>query len=355
MKSFTYNIKEAEFYLQRDDSSVDCILCSQYCNISTSKSGICSVRYNENGKLYSMNYGYIQGLTIDPIEKKPFFHFMPGTKVLSFGTPGCNFSCLNCQNDSLSQSVKKDKAILTAINFTPPEKIVELAKQYNISGIAYTYSEPTIFFEYSKDIINLCKSDSSTRHLKHLFISNGFFSKDLIKYIIEKGLIDAVNIDLKFMNEGKYKKITGGALQPVLENITTIIHNSDIHLEIINLVIPGENDTIEDFTNISEFVANLDDRIPLHFSRFYPQYKMSEYKPTPEAKLLEARVIALKSGLKYVYTGNIRHPGGENSFCYNCNHILVERNNYSIIRNSLIIEENKTYCPVCGFKQYFII
>lgn len=341
-------MKEALLYEKTDNvaNEVVCKLCSHYCKIRNSYGGLCRVRFNHDGQLYSYTYGKVDGFAIDPIEKKPFYHFKPKSKVLSFGTPGCNFKCANCQNSYLSQSIKLKPETLLHAEVFPPEKVVEIAEKYNVDGISYTYSEPTIFFEYARDIILKCKQNESTKHLYHLFVSNGYFSKEMLQIVKEENLLDAINIDLKFFDDQKYLKITGGHLNPVLENIERVF-NSKIHLEIINLVIPGENDSRESFVKISEFVSNISKDIPVHFSRFYPHYKMTDRQATPYETLLEARGIAKSYGLNYVYLGNTDIIDAENTYCPKCNYLVIQRQRY-FTEVRYLIKQGKAICSSCG-------
>lgn len=340
-------MKEALLYQVIDDNTkeVVCNLCSHYCKIRDGYGGICRVRFNHEGVLYSYSYGKVDGVAIDPIEKKPFYHFKPKTRILSFGTPGCNFKCLNCQNSFLSQSVKLKPEYLLVQEIVPPEQIVELAEKYNVDGISYTYSEPTIFFEYARDIVLKCKENPRTKHLSHLFVSNGYFSKEMLQIVVEERLLDAINIDLKFFDDQKYLKITGGHLKPVLESIERV-YDAKIHMEIINLIIPGENDHDESFSKISEFIANLSKDIPLHFSRFYPQYKMTNKSPTPDSTLIRAREIAKSYGLNYVYIGNTNISDAENTYCPKCKFLVVERERY-FTKINYQQSDGKAICPRC--------
>ncbi len=340
-------MKEALLYenIDSDTKEVICKLCSHYCKIKNARGGICRVRFNHDGTLFSYTYGKVDGFAVDPIEKKPFYHFKPKSRVLSFGTPGCNFKCANCQNSYLSQSIKlKPEALLTQ-NVFPPERVVELAEKYAVDGISYTYSEPTIFFEYARDIILKCKQNNNTKHLFHLFVSNGYFSKEMFEIVKAEKLLDAINIDLKFFDDQKYLKITGGHLKPVLENIERVF-DANIHMEIINLVIPGENDNEESFARVSEFVSSLSKDIPLHFSRFFPQYKMTDKSSTPYKTLLFARDIAKSFGLNYVYIGNTDLIDAENTHCPKCNYLVIQRQRYFTDVRYLDLE-GKAVCPNC--------
>lgn len=334
---------EAILYDKFDNNAVKCNLCAHLCKIEDGKRGICLVRKDIDGKLYTLTWGASSGFAIDPIEKKPFYHFKPGTRVLSFGTPCCNFHCLNCQNWQLSQ-IKKSIADNLKSEYTP-ELVADMAIKHNVDGIAYTYSEPTIFFEYARDIILNLRQNFPKIDIYHVFVSNGFFSKELLDLIISEKLLSAINIDLKFMNETKYKKITGGNLLPVLNNLEKLASlNNLIHIEVINLVIPNENDSDGDFKTISKFIASVSKEIPLHFSRFYPTNKMTDRASTDLERLLRAKEIAMAEGMKYVYLGNTNLKNVENTYCPKCNKLLIKRDGYSI-KNNLI--KNSTKCPIC--------
>ncbi|MEM3362222.1 MAG: AmmeMemoRadiSam system radical SAM enzyme [Candidatus Anstonellaceae archaeon] len=333
---------------------VRCRLCSHYCIIPQSKEGLCLVRKNIEGKLYSLNWGKAVSLNLDPIEKKPFFHFKPASKVLSFGTPGCNFRCLNCQNWDLSQGVREyGKNILDQLEDILPQKIVEIANKYRADGFAYTYSEPTIFFEYAYDTIKTAKKDPTCSKKFHTFVSNGYFSKELVEFIIKEKILDAIRIDLKFVEDEKYYKICGGRLKPVLENIEKI-YKSGIHIEVINLIIPQENDEDYQIEKLSKFIFSLSPEIPLHFSRFFPYYKLSEKIPTPYNTLKKAKKIALENGLKYVYIGNTDIEGAEDTICPECGELLIKRNRFYIEKN--VFEKSKEpFCPNCNKKINIVL
>ncbi|MBI5326511.1 MAG: AmmeMemoRadiSam system radical SAM enzyme [Ignavibacteriae bacterium] len=334
--------------LQDEKKSVICKLCSHYCEIKDGNIGICLLRKNIGGNLFTMTWGRTEGLAIDPIEKKPFYHFKPASRVLSFGTPGCNFRCMNCQNWQLSQAVKYYSDSAKATKVFLPENIAEYASINKIDGISYTYSEPTIFFEYARDTIIESRKNKKTESLFHVFVSNGFFTKEAVEIIDKENLLNAINIDLKFMDEQKYKKITGGRLEPVLDSIKRIYDLRDkIHMEIINLVIPGENDSDEDFEKLCEFISSVSLNIPLHFSRFYPHYKMNNKHSTELSSLLKAKQIAQNRGIKYIYIGNTTIPGAEDTHCPNCSELLIARNKYGIVENNLSVKNDIPFCPKC--------
>ena len=323
---------------------IQCQLCAHYCMIDEGQAGKCLVRRNDGGKLVTLNWGKTEGLAIDPIEKKPFFHFKPGAAILSFGAPACNFRCLNCQNWQLSQ-YSREVGTANEWPITTPEKIAEEAARKKVDGIAYTYSEPTIFFEYARDTALACKKRKGTAHLFHLFVSNGYFSKEMLDMVVEEKLLAAIRIDLKFIEEEPYFRITGGHLKPVQDSIRRMWElRGQIHTEVINLMIPGENDSDGQITKLCEYMASVSTDIPLHFSRFFPYYKMGDKMPTDIKRLLRAREIAKKAGMKYVYIGNTNLPDVENTYCPWCNELLIERDRYVILQNKL----KKPSCPKCG-------
>jgi pyruvate formate lyase activating enzyme len=328
------------------NGAVRCRLCSHYCILRDGETGKCFVRRNIEGSIYTLNWGKISGTAIDPIEKKPLYHYKPGSKVLSFGAPGCNFSCLNCQNWSLSQTPAISIDSLNQSQILSPENIIQELVEAKADGIAFTYSEPTIFFEYVLDIIKFTKKLNNRKDLFHIFVTNGFFSREILDFIIENELIQAMNVDLKFMSEKKYNDICGGHLKPVLINIKRIF-NAGIHLELTNLLIPGENDSDYDISSLTEFVSDLSPKIPLHFSRFHPDFKMKGYEPTNIGRMLKAYEIARYAGLQYVYLGNVQVPHYEDTLCVKCGAILVERYGYRIA-NINIIDKEGPKCLYCN-------
>jgi len=330
------------------DGKIQCQLCNFYCVLGEGEYGNCLARVNRGGKLFTMNYERNAGLAIDPIEKKPFFHFKPGTRVLSFGSPACNFRCLNCQNWDLSQSAianpMKTLPLITA------KDVAKTAIKTRCGGISYTYSEPTIFFEYARDCV--LETRKIAPQLFHLFVSNGYFSKEMLDLVEKENLLQAIRIDLKFIDEDKYYKITGGHLKPVLDNITRMGGLKKMHTEIICLIIPGLNDSEDDFRRIARFMKGVDASIPLHFSRFFPDYHLANLPPTDLDKLLLAKKIAVDEGIEYVYIGNTQLEGVEDTHCPNCKTLLVERDGFSVRKN--ILKEDAC-CPKCGKMQNFIL
>lgn len=331
-----------------DSNKTQCLLCSHYCVISNNGYGKCKVRKNIDNQLIAQNYGAITGVAIDPIEKKPLYHYMPGAKVLSFGCFGCNSKCINCQNYSISDSDIFDieKIIADNNNYSTPDILLDLAIQNKCEGIAYTYSEPTVFWDFCEDIIKLAKINAP--ELKHIVVTNGFFSNELIKSIIENNFIDAMNIDLKFINN-KYHAICDAQLKPILKNIENIYKKSNIQIEITNLLIPTLNDSDDDIKKLCDFIANLSTDIPIHFSKFFPIYKSKYLLPTFESTLLRAREIAEEVGLKYVYIGNTELANVSDTHCPECHELMIKRNGYST--NILGVKEsNFIKCNKCNFK-----
>lgn len=290
-------MKKARLYNKLNRKMVQCLACSHYCKIIPGKTGICGVRENRDGYLYLLVYGLASAVNIDPIEKKPLYHFMPGTSIFSFGTVGCNLRCSFCQNWQISQASKGKDARIFGEEFLP-EKIVQLAKEYDCPSIAYTYNEPGIFFEYAYDTMKLAHAAG----LKNVYVSNGYISKEARRKI--RGLLDAANIDLKSFDEQFYAKTCGAKLKPVLETIEDFIKRK-IHLELTTLIIPGKNDDIKNLEAIAKYIADVDKNIPWHISRFYPNYEMMDVPPTPIDTLDLAEEIGRKSGLKNIYLGNV--------------------------------------------------
>jgi len=330
-------MREAKFYEKLKDGKVKCQLCPHQCVISQDKRGICGVRENKEGKLYSLVYEKTISWAIDPIEKKPLYHFYPGEAAFSFATVGCNFTCLYCQNYTISQLPKKNKEIPG--EKISPERIVEITRRKGASIIAYTYTEPTIFYEYAYDTCKL----ASSYGIKNVFVTNGYIMPEPLKEI--SPFLDGANVDLKSMRKDFYRRICGGKLEAVLESIK-LMKELGIWVEITTLIIPDLNDSDEELGEIAKFIANLQDTTPWHISRFYPAYKMGNYPPTPVETLHRARKIGLEKGLKYVYIGNVPGDEGENTFCPECGRVLIKRRGFWI--EKIDIENGK--CKWCGTK-----
>jgi pyruvate formate lyase activating enzyme len=329
-------LKEALFYQSLANEIVQCNLCSHRCpRIVDSKKGICGVRENRNGKLYSLVYGKIVAHNVDPIEKKPLYHFLPGSSAYSIGTMGCNFRCGNCQNYTISQTPKEGGKVIG--QEMPPEEIVAEAKRFNCQSIAYTYSEPTIFFEYAYDVAILARKEG----IKNVFVTNGYITEEALRVIAP--YLDAVNVDLKSFSEDFYRQNCGAHLKPVLDSIK-LYKELGIWTEITTLIIPTLNDSDKELGKIASFIKERGEGTPWHVSQFYPLWKLTELPPTPVAALQKTTEIG-EVGLRYVYQGNV--PGrGENTYCHECNRLLIERYGYEIIHDR--IEDSK--CPYCGTK-----
>jgi pyruvate formate lyase activating enzyme len=283
-----------KFYEQTSSEKIKCLLCGHYCNIGADKTGICGVNKNTGDKIECLVYGYPNAMNIDPIEKKPLYHFLPKTKTFSIGTVGCNFKCSFCQNWQLSQNKNIDKE-----KYFSPKDIVNLSLHYECKSISYTYNEPTIFFPYIYDIATLAHK----RGLKNIMVSNGFESSEVRESMV--GLIDAANIDLKSFDEKYYKKNLGGKLDTILDNLKFFVNNG-IHIEITTLLVPTHNDSDEELRKIASFIANdLGVDIPWHISAFHPDYKELKLPRTPVDTLKKAREIGKSFGLKHIHLGNV--------------------------------------------------
>lgn len=317
---------EALLYQKLEEKNVKCNACAHRCRIPNGKRGICHVRENQNGKLYSLAYGKAVALNIDPIEKKPFFHFLPGTSSLSVATVGCNFRCMNCQNWDISQKSKFSKEI-DGENL-PPERIVEMAEKNKIPSISYTYTEPTVFLEYAMDSMILAKK----KGIKNCWVSNGYFTEETLDLIAP--YLDAANIDLKGFSEEFYQKYCGATLQPVLESLINL-KKKKIWVEVTTLIIPSLNDSENILKEIAKFIKNqLGPETPWHLSRFSGAISWQlQYLPdTPAETIKKAWEIGKKEGLKYVYSGNIPGDPTEDTYCPKCKARVIERTGYSIKR-----------------------
>lgn len=322
-------------------SRTRCTICPHNCNLAEGQKGACGNRINRNGSIVSSVYGHPCAINIDPIEKKPLLHFHPGWKCFSLACEGCNFSCINCQNWEISQNIKSSSSGQNE-NFISPEEIVAACKREKIPAIAYTYTEPITWFEYTCDIASLAAENG----IKNILVSAGYINKEPLKKLCS--VTDAANIDLKSFSDKLYRSVSGGGLAPVL-NTLLAIKEAGKWLEITNLVIPGINDDTSMIKEMCKWLVNNGlESCPLHFSRFFPMYRMQNVSPTPIGILIEARNIALDAGMKFVYTGNVAEQEGahfEDTVCPSCGRTLVERSGWRIIRNK-IAEAGK--CPFCG-------
>lgn len=327
-------MKEAMFYQKGANQEVNCFLCNHRCTVKEGNKGLCGVRENREGILYSLVYGKSISESVDPIEKKPLFHFFPGSRSFSIATVGCNFKCLHCQNNNISQMPRDQKYI--AGNDLHPSKIVSLAQEYDCASISFTYTEPTIYFEYAFETSKIAKEEG----LATTFVTNGYITPEPLKTI--QPYLDGANIDLKSFSDEFYRKVCGAKLQPILDAIT-LYHQLGIWIEITTLIIPTYNDSDQELRDIARFIKNLDEKIPWHITAFYPTYQLTDQPRTSVKTLRRAREIGLSEGLRYVYEGNVPGEGGENTFCYNCNSLLIQRLGFSITENR--IRDSK--CPNC--------
>jgi len=326
---------KALLYKKLPENKVQCNLCARRCVIAEEKCGFCGVRKNEKGKLYSLVYSKAIAAHLDPIEKKPFFHFLPGSYSLSIATVGCNMTCLHCQNADISQMPRETGEILG--QDLPPEEIVKKAISYKVPSISYTYTEPTIFIEYALDTMKLAKKQG----LKNNWVTNGYMTREALETVAP--YLDAANVDLKFFRDELYQKICGVKLQPVLESLK-LMKKLKIHLEVTTLVIPGYTDRGNQFGEIARFIKNeLSATTAWHISRFFPTYKMLEVPPTPPEIIHRAAEIGKKEGLKYVYAGNLPGDRGENTYCPKCKELVIQRIGYEIKRF-----DKDGFCPKCG-------
>jgi pyruvate formate lyase activating enzyme len=330
-------MQHARFYNQLDNKTVQCRLCGHLCVIKNRDMGICQVRRNHNGRLQTYVYGYPCAQNIDPIEKKPLFHFYPASHTYSLGTLGCNLKCANCQNWDMSQAKAIDSRI-KKMDFIYPEKIIEEALGSDCRSISYTYNEPTIFAEYALDIMKLAHE----YELKNVWVSNGYMSEECLQEILP--YLDAINIDLKSFDQNFYRDNCEAKLEPILRNLK-ILKNEQVHLEVTTLIIPGLSDDIKNITDIIDFIANeLDVDTPWHISKFSPSvsWKLKKLEPTGDDILYEAFELGKEAGLKYVYVGNLPGDQKESTYCPACSELAIRRLGYSIERL-----DNEGHCAYC--------
>lgn len=325
---------EARWWHKTDHGKILCTLCPRQCEIDVGQPGFCYIRQNIDGKLYTLGYGKPTGFGIDPIEKKPLNHFLPGTKILSFGTAGCNLGCKFCQNWSISKAKLDEINSLTA----SPEDVVMLAKKYSTPSIAFTYNDPTIFGEYVIDISNLAKAEK----MKSVMVTAGYIDKQARKDVYK--FIDAANVDLKAFTERFYYKNTISHLNDVLDTLIWLKNETDVWIELTTLLIPEENDSDEEISNECDWILNnLGEDVPLHFTAFHPDFKMNDKIPTPHSTLLRAKNIANKLGIKYCYVGNVNDTKNQSTYCVNCGTVLIERNWHQ----TKFIDFDKGSCKKC--------
>lgn len=328
-------MKEALFYKKLDEKKVKCLLCRHNCLIAPDKRGICGVRENRDGILYSLVYGFPCSYHVDPIEKKPLFHFFPGSKAFSIATVGCNFKCLHCQNYEISQMPEETKKMPEETKKIlgerlSPEEAVSMAEKASCRSISYTYTEPTVFYEYALDMAKLAKE----RGIYNNFVTNGYIEDEPLKQI--KPYLDAANIDLKGFSKDFYKRQCKAELEGVVKTIK-LYKTLGIWIEITTLIIPGYNDSDDELMGIAEFIKNeVGIETPWHVTAFYPTYKLLDAKRTPLKTLEKARLIGLETGLRYVYEGNIPGSEGEHTYCYNCKKAIIKRFGFTILEYNII-------------------
>jgi len=328
-------LKEARWWNTNERGKILCTLCPRYCEIGEGQPGFCYIRQNINGKLYTLGYGRPTGFGIDPIEKKPLNHFLPGTSILSFGTAGCNLGCKFCQNWSISKAKLDDTNSIIAT----PEDVIQLAKKYSTPSIAFTYNDPTIFGEYVIDISKIARKEG----IKSVMVTAGYIDKEARKDVYK--FIDAANVDLKGFTERFYHKNTFSHLSDVLDTLLWLKNETNVWIELTTLLIPDENDSDEEIKNECDWILkNLGENVPLHFTAFHPDFKMLNKIPTPHSTLIRAKNIAEAIGIKYCYVGNVHDPKNQSTYCSNCGSLMIERNWHSIKKVNL----NKNKCDKCG-------
>ena len=329
-------MREAVLYDRARDGSVVCNLCAHRCLIRPGRVGICRVRLNEGGALYTLVYDRVVSVEVDPIEKKPLFHFLPGTRSFSIATMGCNFHCHYCQNWQISQAPRARPGLILGRPLAPSQ-LVRQALDYGCATIAYTYTEPTVFFELAYDTARL----AAEHGLRNIFVTNGYMTPEAIKMI--RPHLHAANVDLKGFDDQRYRRVCGARLDPVLEAIR-LMKESGIWVEVTTLVVPGHNSGDRELRQIARFIASVDVGIPWHLSAFYPAYKMLDVEPTDPGMLERAWHIGRQEGLRYVYCGNVPGNPRESTYCYACGRRLVERWGLSAGRVRL----RDGICSYCG-------
>jgi pyruvate formate lyase activating enzyme len=332
----THSVVSTRYWHVLDDGRVQCDLCPRYCKLHEEQRGLCFVRQNLGGQIVMTSYGRSSGFAIDPIEKKPLNHFLPGTPVLSFGTAGCNLACKFCQNWDISKSREMD----TLMSSASPRAIAEAAKAHGCSSVAYTYNDPVVFHEYAIDTAQACRELG----VKSVAVTAGYVCAQPRAEFYQ--YMDAANVDLKAFSEDFYHRITGSHLQAVLETLQYIKHETKVWLELTTLLIPGENDSDAELQAMTAWVVEkLGPDVPMHFTAFHPDWKMTDKPATPLATLLRARDIALKNGVRYAYVGNVHHQVADSSYCHQCGQLLIGRDWYVLSDWNL---DGQGRCTACG-------
>ena len=330
------SVVETRFWHTLDDGKVQCDLCPRYCKLKEGQRGLCFVRANMDGKVVLTTYGRSSGYCVDPIEKKPLNHFLPGTPVLSFGTAGCNLACKFCQNWDISKSREMD----TLADAASPETIARAAVELGCRSVAYTYNDPIIFHEYAIDVAKACRE----RDVKSVAVTSGYVCEEPRKEFYD--YMDAANIDLKAFTDEFYHKLTGGHLQPVLDTLVYLKHETDVWIELTTLIIPGKNDSEAELDEMTRWVVKeLGPDVPMHFTAFHPSWKMMDVPSTPSATLDSARQIAIKNGVHYAFTGNVHDLEGQSSYCHSCGQKVIGRDWY-ILSDWNLTDDG--HCTRCG-------
>ncbi len=336
MASNENTIVAGRYWHAMEDGRLQCDLCPRYCHLQEGKRGLCFVRQRVDDQIVLTTYGRSSGFCIDPIEKKPLNHFLPGTPILSFGTAGCNLACKFCQNWDMSKSREMD----TLADAASPEKIAHVALEMNCRSVAYTYNDPVIFLEYAVDVAQACREAG----IKSVAVTAGYITEAAREEFFRD--IDAANVDLKAFTEDFYHKVCGGHLQPVLDTLQYLKHETQVWIETTTLLIPGLNDGEEELNEMTQWVVEyLGPDVPMHFTAFHPDWKMLDVPATPASTLTKARDIAVANGVRYAYTGNVHDRGGGSTYCHQCGHLLIERDWYELGRWGL---DNAGRCEECS-------
>lgn len=329
-------VREALLWEPLEAGGVRCFLCSHRCRIPDGRVGLCGVRQNREGRLHTLVYGRLVAANVDPIEKKPLYHFMPGSLSYSIATAGCNFRCAHCQNYSISQ-VQREQEPLPG-RYVPPEAVVTEAQRAGCRSVSYTYTEPTIFFEYALAVMKKAKAAG----LRNVFVSNGFMTPESVE--LAAPYLDGANIDLKAMTDTFYREVCGGRLEPVLESIRELWRRG-VWVEATTLIIPHRNDSLEELRGAARFLLSVSPDLPWHVTGFFPTYRLTDEPPTPVSTLENARKMGLEEGLRFVYTGNRPGAEGEQTPCPACRRPVIQRRGFSVLKTFLTAEGS---CSACG-------
>jgi len=333
------DIVSGRYWHRLEDRRLQCDVCPRFCKLREGQRGLCFVRARQNDEIVLTTYGRSSGFCVDPIEKKPLNHFLPGTPVLSFGTAGCNLACKFCQNWDISKSRQLDRLQTNA----SPEDIAEAAVESGSRSVAFTYNDPVIFLEYAVDVAAVC----CERGIKTVAVTAGYMTEEPREEFFRH--MHAANVDLKAFNDRFYWKVCGGRLQPVLETIEYLKHETDVWFELTTLLIPGENDSEAEIEEMTQWIMeHVGPDVPLHFTAFHPDWKMLDKAATPAQTLTRSRDIALKNGLHYVYTGNVHDFKGSSTYCHNCGDTLIGRDWYELSTWNMAVENDQGSCGNCG-------